>query len=89
MGLKTRYEINVVSHRDLIHDHVFCKVCNPQAAAAAAAGKGLCDQHVCQSGMLFAGHEEKWAQLAWTIFRIIFWVGVAGVLHRRRWYWAL
>jgi hypothetical protein len=42
----------------------------------------------CTGGM-FDDHPERYAQLAWTIFRIAFWTGVAGVLHRNKWYWAL
>ena len=46
---------------------------------------------VCGAGALlpFDGHLEKWAKLAWTIFRIAFWALVAGYLHRVKWYWAL
>ena len=46
---------------------------------------------VCGAGALlpFDGHLEKWAMLAWTIFRIAFWALVAGYLHRVKWYWAL
>lgn len=40
-------------------------------------------------GSMFAGVHEKWAVLLWILGRIAFWFGVAGVLHRRGWYWAL
>jgi hypothetical protein len=45
-------------------------------------------QSVCHGG-LFAGHQERWAELLWILLRIGFWIGVAGVLHYRGWYWAL
>ena len=43
---------------------------------------------VCHSGA-FAGVHEKYAMLVWILCRIAFWIGVAGVLHWRGWYWAL
>ena len=44
---------------------------------------GRCD------GGLFHDHDPKWAVLVFTLGRIAFWVGVAGVLHYNKWYWAL
>ena len=47
------------------------------------------DAHdVCGTGA-FAGVHEKYAMLVWILCRIAFWIGVAGVLHWRGWYWAL
>jgi hypothetical protein len=43
---------------------------------------------ICTLGM-FNGYHERYAELLWTLVRITFWVGVAGVLHWRRWYWAV
>lgn len=48
-------------------------------------------QEVCSvcTGGAFEGHHERHAQLAWTVVRIFFWIGVAGVLHWRGFYWAV
>lgn len=43
---------------------------------------------ICTGGA-FAGHHERHAMLAWTVLRIWFWIGVAGVLHWRGFYWAV
>ena len=45
-------------------------------------------EEFCRDGM-FAGVHEKWASLTWTVVRIALWVGVAGWLHWRRWYWTV
>eukprot|EP00040_Diaphanoeca_grandis_P013404 m.67759 g.67759 ORF g.67759 m.67759 type:complete len:590 (+) comp23866_c0_seq1:209-1978(+) len=42
----------------------------------------------CGSG-IFANAPQASAMTLWIILRIVFWVCVAGVLHRKRWYWAL
>jgi hypothetical protein len=52
--------------RQLIHDHWFC-------GNVTTHDDG--EQH-CGAGM-FDGNAEKWASLAWTLARIVFWVGVA------------
>ena len=31
----------------------------------------------------------RYAMLLWTLVRIGFWVGIAGALHRNKWYWAV
>lgn len=46
------------------------------------------DMRQCTAG-IFTGSKEKWAITVWTLFRIVCWTGVAGWLHRKRWYWAL
>ena len=66
---------------DLIHDHAFCGQTHDR-------GSGPHSELYCGAG-IFNGHPEKWAQLAWTLFRIALWTAVAGGLHLRRWYWAL
>jgi hypothetical protein len=43
---------------------------------------------ICVGGA-FEGKHERHAQLGWTVARIIFWMAVAGLMHWRRWYWAL
>ena len=42
----------------------------------------------CGGGM-FNGVLEKWAETFFIICRILWWMGVAGVLHRVGWYWIL
>ena len=38
---------------------------------------------------IFDQGPERHAILAWTLFRIAIWTGFAGLLHWRKWYWAL
>eukprot|EP00039_Didymoeca_costata_P021285 m.344037 g.344037 ORF g.344037 m.344037 type:complete len:560 (-) comp23739_c0_seq1:61-1740(-) len=42
----------------------------------------------CETGM-FAHRSQSSAMMVWVLSVIAFWVGVAGVLHARKWYWAL
>ena len=81
--------------RDLIYSHVFCN--NPihhksgtplNMVPINEGGNTKVYTSFCTGGM-FDDHPQRYAQLAWTIFRIAFWTCVAGELHRRRWYWAL
>lgn len=64
--------------RQLIHDNLFCGDVITQDDG----------EEFCRDGM-FAGVHEKWASLTWTVVRIALWVGVAGWLHWRRWYWTV
>jgi hypothetical protein len=43
---------------------------------------------ICDGGM-FTGNEFRWAWVLFTIVRIAFWVGVAWVLHYKKYYVAL
>ena len=54
------------------------------------ASTGSVDSQTDSHELLRAGgHAERWAILAWTVTRIAFWTGVAGWLHRIKWYWTL
>ena len=46
-------------------------------------------EDICTGHGFLHGFHRKWSDFWWVVFRICFWCGVAGVLHRRRWYWAL
>ena len=43
---------------------------------------------VCVGGW-FDGHHERFAQLAYFLIIIGFWMCVAGTLHYHKWYWTL
>ena len=82
----------------LTYTSIFCKdshfdphrLAPPDAHVPPGAQVGAFSK-VCGAGSLlpFEGALEKWAQLAWTLARIVLWTAVAGGLHMRRWYWAL
>lgn len=42
----------------------------------------------CTGGM-FKGQLERGAVILFMLVRIVFWFGVAGLLHYKKWYWAL
>eukprot|EP00041_Stephanoeca_diplocostata_P037392 m.1411038 g.1411038 ORF g.1411038 m.1411038 type:complete len:352 (-) comp25028_c0_seq4:2574-3629(-) len=58
-------------------------LCVPDNLKSLSGTCSICD------GGIFQGSHERWAMLVWVLLRIAFWVGVAGLLHRHRWYWAL
>lgn len=62
--------------QDYAYKHIFCDT-------------DLDDKHGPCIGGMFKDHQQKYAQLLWILSRIAFWIAVAGVLHWRRWYWAL
>eukprot|EP00051_Salpingoeca_urceolata_P016147 m.213187 g.213187 ORF g.213187 m.213187 type:complete len:258 (+) comp18601_c0_seq1:795-1568(+) len=49
---------------------------------------GDLDQVRCQGGM-FHGAQQRWAELLFTMLRVIFWLLVACALRMRRWYLVL
>jgi hypothetical protein len=69
-------------------DHTIagCTEASVDGQSFAIAIPSICS--ICTTG-LFAGRHERHAQLTWTLLRILFWMGVAGCLHTRRWYWAV
>ena len=76
--------------RDLIYVHVFCrqKFVNQTEAGGGEWHPTKGFDEMCVGG-IFNNHPERYAALAWTLFRIVVWTGVAGLLHRKKWYWAL
>jgi hypothetical protein len=80
--------------RQLVYKHVFCYEPHYDANITLPKHLGLPPHAriegfgtVCGEGSLlpFAHLNESWATLWWTLFRIAFWAGVAGYLHRVRW----
>ena len=47
-----------------------------------------CHSTLCAGGM-FKGSTRNYAIVVFTLVRIAFWFGVAGVLHYKKWYYAL
>ena len=66
------------SPREIFYQYTFCQDTEKIDHVKYCTGWGI-----------FNGAEKDTAKLWWLVFRISFWVAVAGVLHRRRWYWAL
>ena len=65
------------------YDHVFCFEPSTPAGLEPHFLYSVCN------GGLFSGVHQRWAQTCWTLVRICAWIGVAGYLHHRRWYWAI
>jgi hypothetical protein len=71
--------------RELFYQYIFCqhqhKVCSPDDASDCVK--------LCYGYGIFNGAEKDTAKHCFLVFRIACWVGVAGLLHWRKWYWAL
>jgi hypothetical protein len=74
---------------DLVYRAVFCgsSVLRTPPKDALPHNRHALDSY-CEGG-LWKDTPERDAQVAWIFFRLAFWCCVAGMLHRRRWYWAL
>jgi len=74
----------------LSFNHIFCN--NPSPAPVDDDDNTKCimfDQTSKCHGGIFDGQYVRYAGTVFVIFRVLFWIVIAGGLHKIKWYWVL